>query len=724
MNTALACLRFIAKFNGVDVDVRIVEREISTDNAELTVDELLRAAKRLDFKARVKKLPIPRLSDKYPFPAIVQLKDNSYGLILKLSTAEQKILLFLPREGKAGEISFAQANELCNPMVLVLAHRVFNAQVRFGFQWFYTEILKFRRIIFEVMSASFFIQLFGLVSPLLTQVVLDRVIVHRTLSTLDVLAVAFFFLAASEFLLNLARNYVFTQAANKIDAILGAKLFRHLFSLPYTYFAERRVGIIAARVRELDNIREFITSKSISVIVDLVFSVVFLVMMIAYSWILAAVVCGFVGIIALIYIILTPELRKRLESKFQMASNNQSFLVESLTGIKTVKSLAIEGTLQRRWEDSLARYLQSSFNLATMGNVANCFSNLCQKLMTIAILYLGVRLVIENKMTIGQLIAFQMFANQFTAPVIRLCSVYNEFQQALLSVDRLGDILNNPVEVSSSKAITLPKVEGSIEFNKISFRYGMDGPNVLKNLSLKINPGTSIALVGQSGSGKSTLANLLLRLQLPLEGAVFVDGVDVRHMNASWLRSNMGIVPQESFLFTGTIRENIAMTRPDAPIEHIIEAATIAGAHEFISKMPLGYDTVVGERGSTLSGGQKQRIAIACALISDPKILIFDEATSALDYESEAIIQENLRKIKAGRTFIIIAHRLSTVQDCDVIVVLHEGEIVEMGSPSQLLAQNGAYAKLYSKQLSTSFAVNPMTQPNAFAPAASVHPIG
>jgi subfamily B ATP-binding cassette protein HlyB/CyaB len=378
--------------------------------------------------------------------------------------------------------------------------------------------------------------------------------------------------------------------------------------------------------------------------------------------------------------------------------------VESVTGIQTVKSLAVEGKMQRNWEDALASYLQSSFNLATVGNVGNCISNLCQKLMTIAILYLGVRLVIENKLTIGQLIAFQMFANQFTAPVVRLCSVYNEFQQALLSVDRLGDILNNPVEVHSGKSITLPQLGGAIEFDKISFRYTVDGAMVLKDLSLKIEPGTSVALVGRSGSGKSTVAKLMQRLYLPAEGAVFVDGVDVRHMNPGWLRSNIGVVLQENYLFSGSIRENIAMPRPDAPIEDIIQAATIAGAHEFIAQMPQGYDTFVGERGSTLSGGQKQRIAIARALINNPKILIFDEATSALDYESERIIQQNLQKIKDGRTFVIIAHRLSTVQDCDVIVVLEKGEIVEMGAPAELLARKGAYQRLYSQQLAISLA--------------------
>lgn len=702
MKTGLVSLHLIAKINGLDIDMRSMERDLATTNEEVELPELLRVAKWLEFKTRVKRISVSKLSESYQLPAIVQLAEGGYAVILKLNKKEKKLLAYLPLEKKAVEFSFEQANEVFLPVVVLLAHRAFNSQIKFGFKWFYTEILKFRVVISEVLCASFVIQLFGLVTPLFTQVILDKVIVHRTMTTLDVLAVAFLFTASMEFMLNLARNQVFTQAANKIDAILGAKLFRHLFNLPFVYFESRRVGVIAARVRELDNIREFITSKSVSVLVDLFFSLVFVVMMFLYSPPLTLVVIGFVAVIAVLYLVLTPELRNRLEAKFLMASDSQSYLVESVTGIQTAKSLAIESCMARKWEDALARYLQSSFNLSTMGNVGSSISNLCQKLMTIAILYLGVRLVIENKLTIGQLIAFQMFSNQFTNPVIRLVNLWNEFQQALLGVDRLGDILNHPVEVQTSKAITLPQLTGSIEFDKVNFRYTHDCPYVLKDLSLKIKPGTSIGLVGKSGSGKSTIAKLLQRLYLPTEGAVYIDGIDVRHMEPHWLRSNIGVVLQENYLFSGSIRENIAMTKPDASVEQILQAATIAGAHEFISQMPFGYDTLVGERGSSLSGGQKQRIAIARALITNPKILIFDEATSALDYESERIIQQNLQKIKADRTFVIIAHRLSTVQDCDVLVVLDKGEIVEMGSPAELLAKNGAYARLYAQQLSSS----------------------
>jgi len=318
--------------------------------------------------------------------------------------------------------------------------------------------------------------------------------------------------------------------------------------------------------------------------------------------------------------------------------------------------------------------------------------------MTLSILYIGVGLVIEGKLSVGQLIAFQMFAGQFSAPIMRLVGLWNEFQQALLSVDRLGDILNTPTEQTNDKAITLPKLEGSVKFDKISFRYSPDGTQVLKQLSLHVSPGNSIGLVGRSGSGKSTLAKLIQRLYLPNEGAIFIDGVDVRHMNPAWLRHNIGVVLQENYLFSGTIKSNIAYTMPGASMDRIINTAKMAGAHEFISELPEGYDTLVGERGSSLSGGQKQRIAIARALLSNPKILIFDEATSALDYESEKIIQDNLKSIKAGRTMFIIAHRLSTVKDCDEIVVMDKGKIVEKGSHDELIAKQGYYHFLTIQQ--------------------------
>lgn len=698
MHTGLSCFEAVARLNQVNIDLRSVIREFGITSQEVSPEEIVRIAQKYDFKAKNKKLNIERFPEKYPLPAVFQQKDGTYGILLKHDNEKSSVLVFIPGENSPAEMSFDEFNTSTNNEFIVLSYKAINSNVKFGFGWFFAEVMKYRQIIGEVLLGSFVVQLFGLATPLFTQVILDKVIVNRSMTTLDVLGVAFVAVTLFELGLNISRNYIFIHTANKIDAKLGAKLFKHLFSIPYAYFESRKVGNIVQRVRELDNIREFITNKSVSVIIDLMFSLVFVAVMFVYSPKLTGIVLGFVGAVALIYLAVTPELRQRLEAKFQMGAQNNSYLVEAITGVQTVKSLAIEGSMQRRWEDYLGKYLKSSFSLATIGNFTGNISNCLQKFMTITVLYIGVKLVIENKLSIGQLIAFQMFANQFTSPVLRLVNLFNDFQQALLGVDRLGDILNQPLEIQSSKAITLPKIAGTVKFDGVSFRYNQDSPHVLNKISFEIKEGSTVGIVGRSGSGKSTITKLLQRLYMPSEGAIYIDGIDVRHLNPMWLRTKIGMVLQENYLFSGTIRDNICLPLPNAPIEHILSVAEIAGAHEFISQLPEGYDTAVGERGSTLSGGQRQRVAIARALITNPKILIFDEATSALDYESEKIIRNNVQKIKQGRTMFVIAHRLSTVKDCDVIIAMDRGHIIEMGTHDELIAKDGYYKYLCSQQ--------------------------
>lgn len=698
MQTGLVAFEVVARINRIDLDLRSIIREYGLNDCEIEVEELLRIVKNYEFKAKQKKDSIENIAEKYPLPAICVNKDGSFSVLLKVDKNNKKLLVFTAAEKNAKEISFDEFQEVCDNEFIILSHKMINSQIAFGFKWFFNEILTYKQIISEVMIGSFIVQLFGLVTPLFTQVILDKVIVHRSILTLKVLAFAFVTVMIFELLLNFSRKYIFLHTTSKIDAKLGAKLFRHLFLLPFTYFETRKVGNIITRVRELDQIRDFITNKSVSVILDLFFSFVFILMMFLYSVKLTFIVLGFVVTIAILYLIITPELRSRLEKKFQMGAQSNSYLVESVTGIQTVKSLSIEGGMQRKWENYLADYISSSFKLANMGNIASAISGTLQKGMTICILYIGVTLVIDNKLTIGQLIAFQMFANQFSAPVLRLVNLWNEFQQALLGVDRLGDILNTPIEIQSSKSITLPQVQGSVKFDNICFKYSPNTPYVINNFHFEVKPGMSVGIVGRSGSGKSTITKLIQRLYLLNEGTIYIDGIDIRQMNPTWLRYNIGVVLQENYLFAGSIRENISLPKPDAPIELIINAAKIAGAHEFITELPEGYETIVGERGSTLSGGQKQRVAIARALITNPRIFIMDEATSALDYESEHIILKNLSKIVKNRTTFIIAHRLSTVKNCNVILVMEKGQIIEAGSHDELIARKGYYHFLSNQQ--------------------------
>ena len=702
MHTGLIAFDTIAKINGINIDIRSIIREYSLNDAEISPEELLRVMKQFEFRAKIKQFPVEKLAQDYPLPAIILKKDGTYDVLLKINTEKRCILIYSIEEQNTKEITYEELSELSDNSFIILSHKLINSQIKFGFKWFFKEIMTYKQVIAEVMLGSFIVQLFGLVTPLFTQVILDKVIVHRSILTLDVLAFAFITVVIFELLLNFSRKYIFLHTACKIDAKLGSKLFKHLFSLPFPYFENRKVGNIITRVRELDQIRDFITNKTVSVILDLFFSLVFVVMMFLYSPILTFMVLGFVTLIGILYFVITPELRSRLENKFQMGAQSNSYLVESVTGIQTVKSLAIEGSMQKRWEDYLARYISSSFKLSNMGNIAGALSNALQKAMTICILYFGVKLVIANRLTIGQLIAFQMFSNQFSSPVLRLVNLWNEFQQCLLGIDRLGDILNTPAEVQTSQGITLPKLRGSVKFDNLCFKYSPNSPYAINNFKFTVHPGMSVGIVGRSGSGKSTITKLLQRLYIANEGTIYIDGIDVRQMNPVWLRYNIGVVLQENYLFAGTIRENISLARPDAPIELIMQAAQIAGAHEFISEFPEGYDTEVGERGSSLSGGQRQRIAIARALITNPRIFIMDEATSALDYESEKIILNNMERITKGRTTFIIAHRLSAVRHCDIILVMDKGHIIEAGRHEDLMRnEKGYYKFLYSQQESS-----------------------
>jgi subfamily B ATP-binding cassette protein HlyB/CyaB len=570
---------------------------------------------------------------------------------------------------------------------------------RFDITWFVGAIHKYRRLLGEVLVASFFLQIFALISPLFFQVVIDKVLVHRSMSTLDVLVIGLVAISVSETILGMLRTYVFAHTTNRIDVELGARLFRHLMALPIAYFQTRRVGDSVARVRELENIRQFLTGSALTLVVDLLFTFVFLAVMFYYSPLLTGVVLAAFPFYIAISAGATPLFRKRLDEKFRRGSENQAFLVESVTGAETLKAMAVEPQMQRHWEEQLAGYVAASFRVISLNNTASQAVQLINKLVIAFTLYFGAKLVIAGDLTVGELVAFNMLSSRVSAPVLRLAQMWQDFHQARLSVARLGDILNTRPEPSTSPTrAPLPALRGRIEFEHVHFRYRVDAPEVLHDVNFIITPGQVVGIVGSSGSGKSTLTKLVQRLYIPESGRVLVDGVDLSMVDVAWLRRQIGVVLQENVLFNRSVRDNIAFVDPTMPMERVIAAAKLSGAHEFILELPEGYDTIVGERGSSLSGGQRQRIAIARALITDPRVLIFDEATSALDYESEQAIQQNMQQIAAARTVFIIAHRLSTVRGADRIITLERGRIVEDGSHDELIGSNGRYAKLHLLQ--------------------------
>jgi subfamily B ATP-binding cassette protein HlyB/CyaB len=694
METGLVSIEVVSKIHSVNIDIQAIQRRYFVEG-ELTKEEVIRILRDHGIRSRLKKLKSIEALLKYPLPLIVITGNNEFHILL--GRKDETMFIFDCKEKKPREMSAEEFRQFWSGEAIALYPRFTKTEFFLNMKWLFKEFYKHRPVFTAVITASFFIQLFGLVTPLFIQVIIDKVLAHHALTTLEVVAGAFLIVLVFDTIMNLMRNYLLYHTANKVDASLGAKVYRHLLSLPFRYFEVRKVGNIIARVRELENLRQFMTNISLTVLLDTVFSVVFIAIMAVYSGYLTLIVLCFILIIAIISFVATPMIKTRLDEKFQKGAANYSFLVESITGIQTVKSLAIEGKMIKDWEKSLGDYIMSAFKLSNLGNVAVTSSQALQKIMTLAVIYFGVSLVFNKSMSVGQLIAFQMFASQLSGPILRLVHMWQDFQQAKLSLDRIGDIINTQPEVGGG-AIAIKQLKGDIIAQDVSFRYAPDSPLVLDGVTFKIDAGMMVGIVGRTGSGKSTIAKLIQRLYLPTEGTIVIDGVDIRHMDPLFLRYRTGIVLQECFLFSGTIRDNIAMAAPDANMELIIKVARIAGAHDFISEMPLGYDTYVEERGSSLSGGQKQRIAIARALIMNPNILIFDEATSSLDYESEKVIQQNLNLIRKGRTVIFIAHRLAVMRDCDLVIVIDKGKIVETGTHTSLMQQNSLYAYLYKQQ--------------------------
>ncbi len=692
------CLVLLARFFGLPADAEQLKHEFGQAGKPFGESEILLAARHLGLKASAADSDWPRLSV-ITLPAIAVQKDGRSVLLARADN--EKVLVQDPAEPRPLVLPRQVFEDAWSGRLILFTKRAHlrPEDRKFDFTWFIPAIVKYRKLLGEVLLASFFIQLFALLTPLFFQVVIDKVLVHKALTTLTVLGIGMLALVLFEAILTGLRMYVFAHTSSRIDVGLGAQLFKHLLRLPLAYFEARRVGDTVARVRELETIRQFLTSSTVTVVIDLFFTVVFLAVMYFYSPLLTFVVLATIPIYVILSVVVTPIFRARLNEKFNRGADNQAFLVESINGVETLKAMAVEPAMQRRWEEQLAGYVRASFRATSLGNIAGQTASFVNKATTVAILWIGAHLVMGGSLTIGQLIAFNMLAGRVSGPLLRVVQLWQEFQQAGISVQRLGDLLNAPPEPSyNPNRTTLPSLTGHIIFDKVTFRYRVDGAEVLRKLSLEIPAGKVIGIVGRSGSGKSTIAKLIQRLYVPEAGRVMIDGVDLAQVDPAWLRRQIGVVLQENFLFNRSVRDNIALPDPGLPMEQVVEAAKLAGAHEFILELPHGYDTMVGEHGCSLSGGQRQRIAIARALVTNPRILIFDEATSALDYESESIIQRNLAQICRGRTVILIAHRLSTIRNANWIFVIEKGEIIEQGMHQDLLQLNGYYARLHKHQ--------------------------
>ena len=690
-------LAFLLEVLGIPANPEII-RHRSGAKIKMDATDIVRATKHFSVKSDIKTIDKSRL-DKISLPAIFVLTDGEYAVV---GHGNAENMLMQRQKDTAPElVTPEQLKILWSGQVIFVTRRegLIGKFLKFDVSWFLIALKKYRAIFGEVLIASAFIQLFALTTPLFFQVIIDKVLVHRGLSTLEVLAIGLVFIAFFDTILNGLRTYIFSHTTNRVDAELGSALFKHLTKIPLAYFNATRVGDTVARVRELETIRQFLTSSALSLVIDLVFSILFISIMFTYSQTLAVIVVLTLPIYGLLSVLATPVFHTKLEEKFKKYSENQSFLVESVSGIETIKAMAVEPQMQRRWDDQFASYIAASFDVATFGNIITQCTNLVSRLTTVAILFFGARLVISNELSVGQLVAFNMLAGYVSGPIMRIAQIYQDFHQVRISIARLGDILNTPAEQDRTSAeANLPKLQGHIDIQNVQFRYRPNLPLVLHDLSLTIGIGQVVGIVGQSGSGKSTIAKLVQRLYVPETGRILVDGVDLALIDPSWLRRQVGVVLQENVLFNCSVRDNIALADATMPFDSVVKAAKLAGAHDFIVAMPNGYDTIIGERGASLSGGQRQRIAIARALSGDPRILIFDEATSALDYESESIIQSNMREIIQGRTVIIIAHRLSTIRSVDRILTIEKGIIVEDGSHDELISAKGRYAHLFDLQ--------------------------
>jgi len=627
--------------------------------------QLLEALQSLGFRTGNSPLP-ERLRD-LKVPCISFLKGDAPKPAILVKADAERVLYFEAGSSTPATVAAGEVKDCFEPHCILVRHETQPAETgdgapeasRFGFRWFWNELLRHRRIWRDVLLASLFIQLIALATPLFTQVIIDKVVVHQTSSTLVVIALGLAMFMLFNAGMSWLRQYFVLHTGNRVDAVLGSQVLRHILRLHLPYFQHRPTGVLIARVHAVETVREFMSGAAVSLVLDFPFLLIFVAVMFLYSWQLSLIALGILTLIAAISIGITPVLRARINKQFLLGARNQAFLTEYVAGIETVKSLQMEPRLEGRYDEMLAQYLASSFATRQVSNTYNMVANALEQTMTLAILCVGALLVMKNDgFTIGMLVAFQMFASRMSQPMLRLAGLWQEFQQASIAVKRLGDIMDAPAEPYALTPSRAPEGKSEIRVQDLSFRYSPDHPFLYKNLNLALRPGKLTVLTGPSGCGKSTLAKLLLGFYQPEDGQITIDGRDIRHFSANELRQYFGVVPQETVLFSGTIYENLLAANPNAGFADVVQACKIAEIHDVIEKLPKGYNTEIGEHGVGLSGGQKQRLAIARAMLKRPKILVFDEATSSLDQHTAERFAQTVNKLKGMATVLFIAHQL------------------------------------------------------------------
>ena len=699
----LACFQMLSKYFGLkfrrDIIRKVLENQLKTAGS-ISMQACGAIAQSIGLTPQLAQVPAEAIN-RIKAPVMIKWQD-SFAIIYSIT--EQELVIATPEQGLMRK-RIPQFKEIWGESgeVLLLQAPQVEQKEQFSFWWFVPALMEHKTVFFEVLLASFFVQLFGLANPLISQVIIDKVLGQRSIDTLDILGAFLLGVALFEGLLNGLRTFLFIDTSNRIDVKLSAEVIDHLLRLPQNYFDNRRVGDLVYKFSMMGQIREFMTSTALTVVLDAVFSVVYVAVMISYSVQLTFVSLAVVPILGLMIVLINPLVLRLIKQRNMRFSDSQSYLVEVVSGIQTVKAQNIELKSRWEWSSRYAKYITASFKTIITGTAAGTISSFLNQVGNLAQLWVGAYLVLGNEITLGQLIAFRIISGNVTGSLLRFVSVWQSFQEVSMSIDMLKDVVDTPTETSDEDRsnIPLPAIQGQVTYEEVSFRFLESGPLQLANVNWEFPAGSFVGIVGGSGSGKSTAMKLLQRLYPPLSGRIFIDGYDIAKVELYSLRSQLGVVLQDTLLFNCTVQENIALSNPDASTDEIVRAAKLAVAHDFIMSLPAGYNTIVGERGASLSGGQRQRLAIARTILQNPKLLILDEATSALDYHSERQVCNNLAEAFAGRTVFFITHRLTTIQNADIIIMMDQGSIVERGTHKELMALKGRYYCLFQQQESS-----------------------